>query len=95
MTRWRLSDTKVDVQKETRHREAEETEHSVNTDYFNTPPLHEIYGHRPGVAFSDPQINPEVQKIHTSSLHESAQFHDGRITGYRPAGSSSPSSRNS
>ncbi|GAA0286854.1 hypothetical protein GCM10010302_26470 [Streptomyces polychromogenes] len=94
--RWRLSDTKVDVQKKTRHREAEDTEHHVNAGYFNTPPVHEIPGHVPGRFFSDPQIDPALQHIPRYLAPRGRaedQFEDARDAALRPAGRYSASSR--
>ncbi|MFE2305036.1 hypothetical protein [Streptomyces sp. NPDC059411] len=93
--RWRISDAKLSEQKSNAYREpsSSDPEHVANMNYFNTPPIHEIPGHRPGVAFSDPQINPELQKIHRGTLSESVQFNQGHMTGYRPVGQFSASSR--
>ncbi|MFJ8209725.1 hypothetical protein [Streptomyces sp. NPDC096033] len=74
---------------------AEDTQHTINTGYFHPGPVHEIPGHVPGVAFSDPQVNPELQKIHRGLLSETAQFDQGQMTSYRPVGSFSASSRHS
>ncbi|MFD9621852.1 hypothetical protein ACFWB2_31890 [Streptomyces virginiae] len=97
MSRWRLADTKVEVQKETRHREAENTEHQVNTGYFHTGELHEIEGHVPGHWRSDPQINPAAQRVPRdlsgAGRCEDDQFDDGREDAFRPSGRYSASSR--
>ncbi|GHI84135.1 hypothetical protein Sxan_14990 [Streptomyces xanthophaeus] len=94
--RWRLSDTKVDVQKETRHSEAEEPRHTVNLDYFHTGEVHEISGHHPGQFFSDPQINPALQRVPRELSgqphNEEYQFEHSHEQALRPAGTFSPSS---
>ncbi|MGW6704736.1 hypothetical protein ACWGDE_07575 [Streptomyces sp. NPDC054956] len=96
--RWRL-DTKIGAQKETRRVEAEEPRHTVNLDYFHTGELHEIPGHRPGQFFSDPQINPALQRVPRELSgrphNEEDQFEHGYEQTLRPAGTFSPSSRHS
>lgn len=90
--RWRLDTPKLDVQKNNNYREATEPHHVINCDVFHAPHPSQVNGHVPGAAFSDPQVNPELQKIHRGLLSENTNFDQGRMTSYRPVGTFSPSS---
>ncbi|MFF9982851.1 hypothetical protein [Streptomyces erythrochromogenes] len=97
--RWRISDAKLAAQKEASYREANDSHHTVNLDYFHGGDHHEIPGYNPGAFRSDPQLGQGLHEIHSGSLspqlRESLPFAEGREAGCRPSGSFSPSSHRS
>ncbi|MCX4783344.1 hypothetical protein [Streptomyces sp. NBC_01264] len=93
--RWRLNDTKVKAQKSNTYRETTEPQHHVNAELFHAPHPSEISGGNPGSYTNIPDMDRDMMEIHPAMLSESVQFYGGINTGYRPAGGSSPSSRNS
>ncbi|MDT0449948.1 hypothetical protein [Streptomyces hesseae] len=96
--RWRISDTKVDTQKKTVHREAGEQASPLGPEAYRPVWQHHVNGYAPGTFINAPDLHPAVQQIHRGTLgsqfREAEPFHEGLETGYRPAGSHSPQSRN-